>query len=86
VRDSNLCQKCENKQNRQFKYNVILRRVCATIVAVKKQWVLHNLSVSVALGIQHAMRMRHVVPAPLYNIFPTLPHKRHDFRKKKKSY
>jgi hypothetical protein len=28
--------------------------------------------VSVALGIQHAMRTRHIVmsPAPLYNIFP----------------
>jgi hypothetical protein len=37
---------------------------------VEKQWVLHNLSVSVALGFQRAMRMRHVVPAPLYNIFP----------------
>jgi hypothetical protein len=37
---------------------------------VEKQWVLLNLNVSVALGIQHAMRMRHVVPAPLYNIFP----------------
>ena len=31
------------------------------IVAMKKQWVLHILSVFVDLGIQHAMRMRHVV-------------------------
>jgi hypothetical protein len=70
VRDSNLCQKCENKQDRQVTYNITLRRVSATIVAVEKQWVLHNLCVLVALVIQHAMRMRHVVPAPLYNIFP----------------
>jgi hypothetical protein len=38
-----------------------MRRVRATIVAVEKQFVLHILSVSVALGIQHAMRMRHIV-------------------------
>jgi hypothetical protein len=31
------------------------------IVAVKKQYVLHILSVFVDLGIQHAMRMRRIV-------------------------
>jgi len=35
--------------------------VHATIVAVEKQRVLHNLRVSVALGTQHAMRIRHIV-------------------------
>ena len=65
-------------------YNITLRCVRATIVVVEKQGVLHNLCVSVALGTQHAMRMRHIVmlwPASLYNI---LPHflKRHDFREK----
>jgi len=39
-------------------YNVTLRRVPVTIVVVEKQWVLHILSV--ALGIQLAMRMRHI--------------------------
>ena len=40
----------------------------------------------VALRIQHAMRMRHIVtwPARQYNIFSTLSHKRKIFRKKKK--
>jgi len=35
----------------------------------------------VALGIKHAMRMRHIVPGLYY--FSTLSHERHDFRKKK---
>jgi hypothetical protein len=61
VKDSNLCKKCENKQDRKFKYNVTLRRVCATVVAVEKQWVLHNFRVFVASGIQHAIRMRHAI-------------------------
>jgi len=33
------------KQERQYSYNVTLRRVRATIVAVEKQYVLHILSV-----------------------------------------
>ena len=41
--------------------------------------------VSVALGIQHTTRMRHLpwVACPAEQYFPTLSHKRHDFRKKK---
>jgi len=39
-----------------------MRCVLATTVAVEKQWVLHNLSVCiVALVIQNAMRMHHIV-------------------------
>jgi hypothetical protein len=41
--------------------NLTMGRVRVTIVAVEKQLVLHNLYVSVALGIKHATRMRHVV-------------------------
>ena len=39
----------------------------------------------VALVIQHAMRMRHIVIFGLYSctIFFTLSHKRHNFREKK---
>jgi len=39
----------------------------------KQKCIAYSESLFVALGIQHAMRMRHVVifsPAPLYNIFP----------------
>jgi len=54
--------------------------VRATIVAMKKLYVLHILNVFVALGIQHAMRMGNVTPAVPY--FSTLSHKRHNFRRK----
>jgi len=48
--------------SRQSTYNVKMRGVPATIVAVKKQYVLYILSVTfVALGIQHAMIMHHIV-------------------------
>jgi len=42
-------------------YNVTLRNVRATIVAVEKQYVLLIMSVFVALVIQHAMRMRRII-------------------------
>jgi len=43
-------------------YNVTVRRFGATIVAVQKAIsIIYSEGVSVALGIQHAMRMRHIV-------------------------
>ena len=62
-------------------HNVTLRRVRATTVAVEKKYYIFW----VTLGIQHAMRMRRMssVAGPALHYFPTLSHKRHDFRGKK---
>jgi hypothetical protein len=55
-------------------YNVTLRRVASTTVAVGKQYVLHIYAACdfVALGIQHTLRLPHLLSV-LYaalNIFP----------------
>jgi hypothetical protein len=60
------------------------RRVLIKAAAVDKQQLLHILSVSVALGIPHANRIRRLilspVPCPAEQYFYTLSHKQHDFR------
>jgi len=75
-----------DKQERQCTYNVTLTYFRVTIVAVKKQLVLYMLIVSVALVIQHAVRMRSIispsVTCPGVQYFSTFFHKRHDFSKK----
>jgi hypothetical protein len=59
---------------RQCTYNVTLRRVRAAIVAVEKQWVLHNLSVCICNLSYPACNAQppycHLRPAPLHYIFP----------------
>lgn len=49
-----------NNKTGNVRTNVIWRRVRVTTVAVEEQYALHILSVSVALGIQNAIRMWHV--------------------------
>jgi hypothetical protein len=50
------------EQDTYCAYNVTMRCVCGSIVAVENKWVLHySESVFVAIGIQHAMHMHHIV-------------------------
>ena len=94
----------ENKQYRQCTYNATLKRVHESLLPWKSNkyyifvcvhacvcpgvWVCACASVHVALLIQHATRMRHIVTSSVAPQdppnFSTLSHKRHDFRKKKK--
>ena len=73
------------EQDRQHMYNVTLRCICATIVAVEKQYILNILSVFVALVTQHAKHMRFVilstVVSPALQHFFTLAYKWHNFQK-----
>jgi hypothetical protein len=49
-------------KDRQCTYNVTIRRILATIVAVEMQMsITYSVSVFVALDIGHSMRMRHIL-------------------------
>ena len=64
-------------------YNVTLRRVRATIVAVEKGMsITQYVCAFVGIGIQRTKR--HVCGLPRSTIFFYLSHKLHDFRKKKR--
>ena len=74
----------EEPTRKAMKYNVTLRRVRVTIVAVEKAIrITYSERVFVALGIQHAMRMHHNVVCCLSGspVFFHISHKRHDFNK-----
>jgi hypothetical protein len=69
----------KTSQNRQCKYNITSRHVCATTVAAEKQWVLHIVSVC---SLRYPACNAHV-PYCHLQYFSTLSHKQHDLKKKK---
>ena len=69
-----------------MRINVTMRRVLATIFAVEKQYVLHNVSVGVAVVIQQAVRMHRIVKLglPGCSVFFNIISSKARFSKKKK--
>ena len=65
-----VCKAMLHKQDRQYTYNIKLRCVRASIVAVEKNMT-YSECVSAALVIQHALCLRHHLwPVRLYSIVP----------------
>jgi len=64
--------------------NATLRRVC--VVAMEQKYILHILSVSVVLVVQHAVRMHCIMllslACPALRHFSTVSHNWHDFWEK----
>jgi hypothetical protein len=58
-------------------------RSCNNCCIGKAISIIYSKCMFVALCIQHAMHMRHIVPAvcPALHYFSTLSHKQHDFRR-----
>ena len=77
--------RCSIQQDRQCTYSVTLRSVHVTIIVVEKKYYIFCVGVCSLLSrtqSAYAVLYCHLCPAPLHNIFLTLSHKRHDFRKK----
>jgi len=56
----------ENKRG-NISIMLTVRHICASIVVVERQKVVHTLNVFVALGIQHAMRISQIVICSLFS-------------------
>jgi len=71
----------EEEEDRQCTYKVTMRRFVKKTIIIT-----YSESICVALGIKHAMRMRHAICVLSGStIFSTLSHEEHDFRIKKLS-
>ena len=75
----------QEEQDKQCTYNVTLRCVRATTVAVEKAELLHSECVcSLVSSRQCACAILSNVACPAVQYYPTLSHKRHDFWREKK--